>query len=368
MYQTKTYNQLWNELIGEFGNLLPPEQARNIVRKAFLALCDELPWYFLMGEGYMVAPAAINTGSATFTRLSNQVTVDATLQAALDAMDLVLVTRMSIRVGNSSDLLTQIYQIYGWDTGTLTLTLDRPFLGDNQTVTPQIFRRFYLPPYAIDGNGVMSETSDFRSFIMVKPLTSPNRKRLIIVGRARELDQRDPERAITGEPTHIYPARALPATFPGVSATGPLYPGTPTFELWPYWTGNTEKVYQVLYQRRGDMFVDDRGSVQSVVPYPLDPELVLARAKMEASLWADRNKGNYPALAKTNWLAHHDRLQPVYLELYSAARRVNNDLVDNSFSEWETGDGIWSSSRMLDYDPQYAQTHATWAETWGRLG
>ena len=159
----------------------------------------------------------------------------------------------------------------------------------------------------------------------------------------------------------------MPANFPGTSPTGPLYPGTPRFELWPFWLGNTEKVYRALYQRRGDALLDDRGSVDSVVPYPLEPELVLLKAKIEASIWADRNKGSYSQWAKVAWMDQIKVLSGMYQESYLRNRRVDNDLIDNSFGDFESGDGEKGYSALIGRDPQYSQTHATGWETWGSL-
>lgn len=349
-----TFYQLWNRLIGDTYLDLPVGAAKQYIQEAWEIIRNERPWSFLMTEGVMVAPAVI-TGDITFTQYSTTATPSPTLKATLDALTSEpLITRRSIRVPNplvSSPTINRsiFYDIYGYDPVPVSdnITLSRKYQEASGVQTVQIYRRYFLSPY--DYNGV--ETTDFLRYLAVRDLD--NNRLLDLNNSNRYIELMDPRREAAGTPLALVPAPSAQPNYPGVSwePGSALIPGVPLFELWPHYIASQQKVYSVLYQRKGLDFTDDFGAVTSVLPPYISEDLILAAARKKAYRWAETNKGRIPTFKGINWFKLYENAQAEYTERFLEARRIDEEFYYNNFVP------SWGNLLGLYPGVDYAQTH-----------
>ena len=316
----------WSSLIGEVGQAIPPPLAKQIVAQAWRTICRARAWGFLRAEGYLLAPAII-TGTVTFTFGQLTCVPDATLIATLDAIgtsSLVGVGKRAIRDTNNV-----IYQIRGYDG--VNLTLNRPYLSASGSQTITIFEQFYTPPITevSSSGGENIESPNIREWRSVVD-TSSNQRFLHTDRGPQWLDRIDPTRMRQGDPTHLI---AAPYDVLGkmIAATG-----TPLFELWPHYNGTTERIYICKFIRDYTLLSDDPADVANTLPQSITLKYLLAQAKVTAYEWAEANKGKFPALAKSNWLALLSPAGVAQMELteeYLAAQRADESLYPEHLDE-----------------------------------
>src|SRR6185295_14046142 len=276
-----TFADLKAKLAGAL-DILPPAMLGDLVNEALSDIYKSNEWGFLTKKDIIRTPALINTGTASVTKYSEIVTLDSVASAvivALNENDVPLIERQfrnasaSANTGNSFS-----YNIIAFDTTdetAVTLTLDQPYWDETNTaLSYQIVKQFYNPPFITNTSD--DEVIDFKFwkyFINLKL-----NRRLILTTTLNVLNNFDPSRRYLDDPRHVIPN-------PPSSDED-----FPKFELYP--VPKFERIYQVIYQRKGFRLVKEK----DVIPQSLDPELIRIRAEYCGYKWALANIHKYPEL------------------------------------------------------------------------
>jgi len=289
-----TFDVLWGEVKQSFPNL-SPFLAKRFVQRAVQDIYDSRQWSFLQAEGVLFTPAAYSqTSGMQFSQYSNQVACDANTITNLSGPSIGMFPPITKRQISFNDR-TQIYNIMSLDPNfTLNgiIFLDRPVLEPavGAFACPfTIFRCYYGPPSA---GTLGAETTDFLRYNSIYNPVLANF--LVNVQSPRQLlDRKDPQRVDMGIPYYLY-------TYKGASD------GTPQFELWPH--PMAENILLCSYQRLGTIPTANSG----VLPIIIGDDLVIAKAKCYACLWADANKSHYDDLKGVNWLLQYQQYKREY--------------------------------------------------------
>lgn len=264
----------WSEIVGTVPRI-DPLLAQNIVNKAWADILDERLWSFLVGEGVLLAPQIVTTGSVTTTQFSKTVNLDTPANTALTGLTEPLITSRQLRVGIGGGA---VYNIVGFDNIAKTITLDRPYLEPGGASQQYQCYRCYYRPEDMDGNPI----TDFLTWIVILNAQDG----YAIVGEnlritRQEIDARDPTR---GAQDLAYTAAIYKAD-PN---------GYPIYELWPH--PISQRGYISAYRRRGIELSD---SVDLPGTFPKD--ILVQRALYIAYDWAIANAGRFPELRGVDW-------------------------------------------------------------------
>ncbi len=254
------------------------------VQSAWREIRDSRKWSFLVGSGYLQCPGELTIGTATTTLGLTTVAMDATASAAINAFGSnPPITACQFRISSN-----RIYNIIAWSGGSPgSLTLDIPYQEPSQNAIPyQIYRCYYgPPPTSIQSDG----TYDFLRWMSLYDFT--NQLPLGLGKQKTELDMLDPARTNLGSPSYYL------VSYQGAQTNLPLYPmGTPLYELYPHPLSLT--AYGCMYERRGV----DLTSTQPLPPQ-ISVECLEQAAIYHAYRWAEANKGRFPELQKSNFMA-----------------------------------------------------------------
>jgi hypothetical protein len=276
--------------------------AQKLVNRAWKDIREARLWSWLTGEGTLVVPQIVTTGTVTVTRFSTAVTVDVTASAALANLTNPLLTQRQFRSGLGGG---PVYNIVAVDNPATpgTLTLDRPWMDATAAGQPyQIYRCYYTPS---DGAG--NFISDFLMFTVILNATDG----YAIIGKnlfltKAELDARDPTRGAQSVPYGL-------ATYK-VDANG-----FPIYELWPHPTSARGLPY--LYRRRG---IPLSSSVD--VPGTLSSDMLIQRALDYACDWAILNAGRFPELKDVDFRLMKAEANRKYEKMLLDARRNDDNI------------------------------------------
>src|SRR5258708_8613969 len=246
--------------------------AQKLVNRAWRDIRNARLWSWLIGEGTLVCPGIVTSGTVTVTQYSNLVAPDAVADAALNGLNNPLLTQRQFRsVGGGP-----IYNIIEATVlaGVVTqLTLDRPWMEATKAgANYQVYRCYYTPA---DGAG--NFITDFLMFMVINNPTDG----YAIVGKnlflsKAELDARDPTRGSQGNPYAVASYK--------VDANG-----FPVYELWPHPT--VPRALPYIYRRRG---VPLSSTVD--IPGNMSSDIVVQHALEYAADWAIINAGRFAEL------------------------------------------------------------------------
>lgn len=289
---------------------VPFDAAKKWVIRAWADVRRQNLWSFQLWDGpQWISPGLIQAGTATVVNGSNQVVVDAAAAAAIDAIAVSysLITQRQFRVGSGT-----LYNIWGWDSATRTLTLDRVYGEGSQTdASYQIYQCYYAAPYR--DHLTFTSVRDMQNFID-----------LFIDKTRAQIDAMDPQRTWYYFPTDVvyYQQDQNP--------NSPTYQ-YPMFELWgaPTYSLN----YQLYGIRRGP----DLSANTDVLPPAVGEDVVIALAKYYAYQWAEANKGAHVYLQGTDWKFLMGGALAEYQRLYKDYRRQDKETVNNWFSVRRSG-------------------------------
>ncbi len=290
---------------------LPPDYAKTIINRAWMEVRRKSLWSFQLFDQNWTSPAVVNAGTVTVTQGSNQVVFDATAAAAIAAIGLTpsSVTQRQFRVG-----IGTIYNIWAYDAGTLTATLDRNYQeATGAGVAYDIYQCYYVVPYR-----------DFLTFLSVRDIINFNH---LILNKTRAwVDQRDPQRTIVYIPTHVVPYQRdnNPA-----SATY----GYPMYELW------AQPNYVITWQLWGIRRGADLSAPTDVLPPAIGEDVVMAKARALAYEWAMANSGDNPRDQGPNFAFLIGKAEKDFSDLWKESRRQDRETCDNWYSVRR---GAWS--------------------------
>lgn len=276
-----TFADLKAKLAGSL-DILPPAMLGDIINEALRDIYKSNEWGFLYKKDIIRTPALISNGLVSVTKFSEIVTLDATASAiviALNENDVPLIERQfrnlsaSANTGNSFSY--NIIDFNTSDPSAITLTLDQPYWDEtNAAAKYQIFKQYYNPPFIADTQ--QNQVVDFKHwkyFISLKL-----RRKLILTTTLDVLNNFDPSRNYLDEARHV------------VAHPPSSDEDFPKFELYPI--PKFERVYQVIYQRKGLKLVNET----DIIPQSLDEDLVIKRAEYCAYKWALANIHKRPEL------------------------------------------------------------------------
>lgn len=306
-----------NELIGDIPKL-SIFRAKACVQRAWHDIRDSRRWSFLVADGVLAAPAAVSTGTVTWTQYSNQVQGDANAMAAWNALTGVPITLRQIRVSGGP-----VYSISAYDDLTGIITLDRQYQEATAAGSTYIMYRCYFA----------APVSDFLRWVScTDPVNMYRFRRRNLHWKREEIDRRDPYRGATGQPFYL-------ATYKHNAV------GVPMFEMWPHPTAQIS--YLVTYERRGADLV-----AGETLPEAISDDLVMAGARINAYRWAAANAGRFQELQGTNWiqLARDERAS--YERDLQRSKVQDEETFPQNFSEDEDGPQLSGPT-----DSSYLQSH-----------
>lgn len=279
--------------------------AMTLSNRGLQKIYDESLWSFQLGESGWFTPSEVSAGTVTTTLGSSSVQADATAKAALNAIPApFLITTFQFRIPAYA-----IYSIVAYNPGTGLITLDRPWMepaGAGQTY--QVYQCYYPAPSAT-----------FKRWLAVRDFT--NAASLDWWSKKQgDLDFIDPQRTVFQNPSIVAPykvdTRANSST-----------PGRMLFELYPQ--PLSPLPYALYYVDSGTPLVNPGDNV----PFPLTDELVLWRAKEQAYLWCEENKGQHPELQKSDWQFLAEAAKLEYKERLMDIRKKDRDICDSFITQ-----------------------------------
>lgn len=288
--------------------------AQTLTNRALEKIYDESIWSFQLQEsgwftpGIVASPPLTTTSGGTITTLfaSNQIVGDAAASAAWAAIPAkFLITNMQIRLPAYAIYSVIAQAVNTPSAGLTTLTIDRPWMEpDGADLSYMMYQCYYPAP----GPG------KFKRWLAVRDFTNGaylNWK----ISTQQDLDSEDPQRTIFQNPNRVVPYKI--DTRPGSSTLG-----TMLFELYP------QPLSQLPYAL---YFVGDPASLSNptdAVPPPLTDEVTLYRAKQQAYIWCEENKGRYPELGKSDWEFLAKASGELYKDRIKDIRKTDRDLAD----------------------------------------
>lgn len=271
-------------------------------------------WSWQFTQGGFSTPPKINTGTATVTWGSPNVTMDSTATTAINTYGTQygsLITQRQFRVGASS-----IYNIIEWNSGTSTITLDRPWAdvtAPQQNPPPQtstlgytIYQCYYPAPVKpfLAWEAIM----DVVNVIWLN--TSPTKSERERINRA------DPQRQIFANPGTVLSIgtdlRLGSSTF-----------GWMLFELYPQ--PQAMYSYQTWYTYSGPELVNP----SDILPHPISESTLKTLARVKAYEWAEANRDtNNPRGKEADYRFLIGAASKEYEDSIHECRMLDRDLLD----------------------------------------
>jgi hypothetical protein len=330
--------ELASEITGEVPGL-SHQFARKYINQALDSIQRDYLWSWNIGEGILITPGAIGTGTVSVTLYSNQVTFDSVAQATL--LPFVLsndpnpLIKRQFRLPNGP-----IYNILGYDPSTGIMTLDRIYTEPTDpTAIYAIYRCYYDPP---SSDGIVPNYDFLRYLSILNPIQGYTISGRRLTQTREMLNRRDPLRGAQGYP---YYAFAYKPTGNGAPSNGPTN-GITQYELWPHPT--FLQAYPAQYVRQHiDLGLND------YLPNQCPPNLIRYKAKELAFRWAMQNAGRIPELKGVDWRFALSEVEKKYNFELVGAKRNDKEIVLVIIHPGSTG--IYDFQGPIDSN--YAQSH-----------
>lgn len=289
---------------------MPLDLCKKTINRARADVYRQNLWSFLLYDRYQwIAPVIVNTGTATAAQGYDTVVLDVTAAAALVASvtPYSSIIQRQFRIGAGT-----IYNIWGWDLPTRTLTLDRPFGEGSATDSAyQIYQVYYAAPY-----------KDHLTFTSVRDMS--NFIDLFIDKTRAAIDAVDPQRTWYSFPTDVvyYQVDQNPAS---------TTLGYSLFELW----GAPQ--YSLNYQLYGIRSGAEGGGMDltantDTLPIAIGEDCLIEYAKYYAYQWAEANKGAVERNNGPDFKFLMGGAMEMYKRLYRDYRRRDRETVNNWFA------------------------------------
>lgn len=277
-----SYIGMAKELLGDVPGI-PLPYAQTLLNQALTRIYEEQRWSFQVGEAGWLTPGLmgglpptlpyVSPGKITVSPYSTSLVGDAVATAAWLAWTAPpALTTQQIRVPAYS-----LYNIIAYDNGQTpgqgnypfaTLTLDRPWMEPAQLAAGYMLYQAYFPV----------PTTTFRKFGAIRDTT--NNAWVNFWQRDQQwLSVNDPQRTVFDIPTYAVPY--LVDQRAGSPTLGQML-----YELWPH--PLSVLPYSFSFLQAGPSLV----AASDTVPYPLNEELLMWRAKEVAYLWKESQKGD----------------------------------------------------------------------------
>jgi hypothetical protein len=280
--------------------------SETLVNRALNKIYDESTWSFQLCTGGFQTPQEVTAGTITTVLGATTIVLDElATEAVLDIPSYFNITNFQIRLPDYN-----LYNVIGISFAAgpptiATITIDRPWVepaGAGQTY--QLYQAYYPAP-----------VPDFKRWLTVRDFTNA-----IYLDywswKQDDLAALDPQRTVFQNPDHIVPYQV--DNRPGSATLGYML-----FELYPQ--PLIALPYATYYVRRGPLLVKPGDTV----PWPLEEELVMHRAKMLMYEWAEANQGRYTELQKSDWRFLMEASSLEFKERLKDVRKLDRDIVDN---------------------------------------
>jgi hypothetical protein len=317
---------------------IPEPLAGILVNQALEKIYSEYNWSFLFGEDYFLTPDLIQ-GLAQVEEFSTSIIVDSDLKTILDAINvssIPIIGRQIRTISNDAQLGSAIYSITNYESSTSTLTIDKPYFGnDNSSTQVEIFKSLYNPPdsarYEKDGKFYY----DYSGIDYLIDLTQSRKLHVNIT--QSQLNQYDLNRTYRGNPSSLVPNQ--------VDSNG-----YPLFELYPI--PLVKRLYKFVYKKKGKPFVED----EELPLYPLSDQLILAAIKDQAYEWIEVNKSIHSELKVVNAISLKALLMNVnnptgYPRLLNKAIMKDDELFPQSYSTYNDLEYVDLGGLMSPFNP-----------------
>lgn len=292
---------MYSELKGSVPNI-PIDYCKTLINRAWADVRRQNLWSFNMYEANWISPPLLNTGTASVTRGSTTVTLDATAAAAVVAAadSPTPIIQRQFRVG-----IGTIYNIRAWDAISSTLTLDRSFAESTDADSAYvIFQCYYPAPHR-----------DHLTFISVRDMS--NFIDLFLHRHNREsIDAADPQRTWYYFPTDVV------FVAPDLNPSSATY-RYPMFELW----GHPQ--YTIVYQLYGIRKGVDLSLDTDELPPAIGEDCVVALARQYVYEWAMANMGDVPRNQGPDWKFLIGAANADYKRLFREYRRQDREVCNN---------------------------------------
>ncbi len=280
--------------------------SETLVNRALNKIYDSSLWSFQLCTGGFQTVQLVTAGTITTTLGGTTIVGDLIASAAWAAIPAYFaITQLQIRLPDFNLYSVVGQQLNTPSAGLTTLTIDRPWVepaGIGQTY--QLYQAYYPAPVA-----------DFRQWLTVRDFTNA-----IYLDywswKQDDLAALDPQRTVFQNPDHIVPYQV--DNRPGSATLGFML-----YELYPQ--PLIALPYATYYLRRGPLLVQP----SDTVPWPLNEELVLHRAKMLMYEWAEANQGRYPELQKSDWRFLMEAASEEFKDRLKDVRKLDRDICDN---------------------------------------
>jgi hypothetical protein len=271
-----SFVNMQKELLGDVPGIALP-YAKTTINQALATIYDEQRWSFQVAEAGWLTPGLLgglngnptpaSPGTITVAPYSTAIVGDAVATAYWAALvGMPLLTQQQIRLAAYS-----LYNIIAYDNGSnpltspnypyATLTIDRPWMEPAQLNAAYMIYQAYFPV----------PVQNFKKFGAIRDTTNNNWVNYWKRDQAW-LSVNDAQRTVFDQPVYAVPYEV--DARPGSATLGNMM-----YELWPHPLSVLPYTYSYLYG--GPLLA----LPSDTVPYPLNEELVMWRAKSMAYLW-----------------------------------------------------------------------------------
>lgn len=291
---------------------LPRLLAVKQVNQAIEKLQKEYLWSWNIGEGVLIIPDSVASGTVAVTKYSASVTFDATAIAALNASptSIIPIAKRQFRLSGGP-----VYNILSYNSITGVTVLDRIYTEDTSASAAYLVYRVYYEPPSTDGVTANTDFLRYLSILNTAQGYSITGRRLYMT--QQELNARDPLRAAYGQPYFMSSYKPTPNNPASANAANQ---GFMQYEMWPHCV--TNQAMKGIYERQHVDLV-----ASAYVPSQMNLELLKYRQLELGYRWALQNAGRIPELKGVDWRFALAEVERAYKYALVGAKRNDKEIM-----------------------------------------
>lgn len=291
---------------------LPRLLAVKQVNQSIEKLQKEYLWSWNIGEGVLIIPDSVGSGTVAVTKYSDTITFDATAVAALNAspVSIIPIIKRQFRRPNGP-----VYNILSYNSTTGVTVLDRIYTEDTSASTDYIVYRVYYEPPATDG---VTSNTDFLRYLSILNTNqgySITGRRLYMT--QQELNARDPLRGAFGQPYFMSSYKPTPNNPASANAVNQ---GFMQYEMWPHCISN--QALKAIYERQHVDLV-----ASAYVPSQMNLQLLKYKQLELGYRFALQNSARIPELKGVDWRFLLAEVEKMYRYELVGAKRNDKEIM-----------------------------------------